>query len=82
MAEETQDELRAMLKAIGMKRHGKTWKIRMAEDMRCSRSTITLWDQGERNIKGFAADKLKCMAKLSGIKKSDINAILSVDNAN
>lgn len=70
MAEETQDELRAMLKAIGMKRHGKTWKIRMAEDMRCSRSTITLWDQGERNIKGFAADKLNAWPNYRALKKA------------
>jgi hypothetical protein len=74
-----QEELRATLRAIGIKRHGDKWKIRMAEDMRCSRSLITLWDNGERNIKGFAAEKLLRMAKLSGIKKSDIEAQILVD---
>lgn len=77
-----QTELRAMLRAIGIKRHGETWKIRMAEDMGCDRSTITLWDNGGRKIKGFAADKLRRMAKLAGIKKSDIDAQILVDTVN
>lgn len=77
-----QAELRAILRAIGIKRHGEIWKIRMAEDMNCDRSTITLWDNGSRNIKGFAADKLRRMAKLSGIKKSDIEAQIVVDTVN
>ena len=72
----------AELRAVGIKRHGQTWKSRMAEDLGCSRSIITLWDNGSRKIGKFAADSIRRMAKLSGIKKSDIDAQIVVDSAN
>lgn len=82
MTTENQKELQAILRTLGKKRHGNVWKVRIAEDMGCDRSTVTLWDNGQRSIGKYAAEKLRRMAKRSGIKKSDIDAELLVDKAN
>lgn len=77
-----QIELRAILRAIGIKRHGDKWKIRMAEELGCTRGMITHWDKGNRNIIGMAEQSIRRMARANKITKSDIDAQLLVDTVN
>lgn len=67
-----QTYLRALLRAVGIKKHGETWKIRLAEDLGYSRAMVTLWDKGDREIGHRAARDLEKLAKRLGIKKCDI----------
>lgn len=70
MSVQDAEELRALLKLVGIKRHGEQWKNRLAKDLGCDRSTITLWEQGKRGFSSFSADRIRRMAKAEGIKKA------------
>ena len=65
---------RALLRAVGLKKHGKHWKVRLSEDLERDRSTITYWDQGKNPIDRLVERELERMARTLGIKKSDIVA--------
>jgi len=69
-----QDYRRALLRTVGVKKHGEHWKVRLSEDLERDRSTITYWDQGKNPIDKLVERELERMAKSLGIKKSDIVA--------